>query len=85
MSKKRTLDQITTAVRRAEPVTYHELKMAVCAYDVLLAKLSLEKYPVQLAEYFIAGDSIPADYIGPQNSPQNADTVHWHKTMIGVK
>jgi len=81
----RTLDQITTAVRRAEPVTVEELTLAVCAYDVLISKLKVENNPVQLQEYFIAGDNTPLDYIGPANDPRNAASVHWHKAFIGVE
>ncbi len=81
----RTLDEITTAVRRAEPVTTEELTLAICAYDVLLSKLKVENNPVQLQEYFVAGDNPPLAYIGPANDPRNAESVHWHKTMIGVE
>ncbi len=80
----RTLDEITTAVRRAEPVTTEELTLAICAYDVLLSKLKVEDNPTQLQEYFVAGDNDPAAYIGPANDPRNAESVHWHKTMIGA-
>lgn len=80
----RTLDDITTAVRRAEPVTVEELTLAICAYDVLLSKLKVENNAVQLQEYFVAGDSDPVTYIGPANDPRNAESVHWHKTMIGA-
>lgn len=70
----RTLDDITTAVRRAEPVTTEELTLAICAYDDA----------VQLQEYFVAGDPDPLAYIDPANDPRNAESVHWHKTMIGA-
>lgn len=80
----RTLDEITTAVRRAEPVTTEELTLAICAYDVLMSKLKVENNPVQLQEYFLAGDSDPEAYIGLVNDPRNAESVHWHKTMIGL-
>ena len=80
----RTLDEITTAVRRAEAVTVEELLLAVCAYDVLMSKLKVPDNPVQLAEYFIAGDTSPEEYIGPANDPRNPEAVTWHKTMIGV-
>lgn len=80
----RTLDEITTAARRAEPVTKDELILAVCAYDVLLASIKLEHYPVMLAEYFKASDSPPGAYIGPANDPNSAEAVHWHKVMIGA-
>lgn len=81
----RTLDEITAAVRRAEPVTTEELTLAVCAYDVLMAVLKVENNPVQLQEYFVAGDTDPLTYIGPANDPGNPESVHWHKTMIGVE
>lgn len=60
----RTLDDITTAVRRAEPVTTEELTLAICAYYDA----------VQLQEYF---DAVDPD-------PRNAESVHWHKTIIGA-
>jgi len=81
----RTLDQITTSVRRAEPVTTDELIYSVVAYDVLMSKLKVENNPVQLQEYFIAGDNDPTVYIGPSNDPKNPESVHWHKTMIGIE
>lgn len=84
-TRPRTLDEITTAVRRAEPVTTEELTAAVCAYDVLLSRLDLPSDPVRLHEYFAAGDSDPRTYYGPENDPGNPDAVHWHKTMIGAE
>lgn len=36
----RSLEDITDAVRRNEPATEDELRLAICAYDVLLAQLS---------------------------------------------
>lgn len=81
----RTLDDITTAVRRNEPVTEIELRMAVCAYDVLLAALDIPGNPVQLQKYFIAGDSDPVEYVGPENDPRNPESVKWHWAFIGVE
>lgn len=80
----RTLDQITTAARRDEPLTEKEARYALCAYDVLLAKLDVSQNPAQLQEYFLAGDNCPRNYIGDANDPQNPDVVEWHKINIGV-
>lgn len=79
----RTLDEITTAVRRNQWVNKTELLFAVVAYDVLMSKLKVENNPVQLQEYFVAADSDPWKYIGHDNDPRNPESVHWHKTMIG--
>lgn len=78
----RTLDQITAAVRRGEPVTELELRLAVASYDVLMARLEVEKSPTQLQEYFIAGDSTPENYLGVINDPRNPESVGWHRSMI---
>jgi len=78
----RTLDQITTAVRRSESATILELTYAICAYDVLMSKLKVEEIPTQLQEYFIASDSDPKKYIEWVNDPVNADAVAWHKAFI---
>jgi len=48
----RTLDEITTAVRRAEPVTTEELTLAICAYDVLMSKLKVENNPRTITRIF---------------------------------
>lgn len=80
----RTLDEITTAVRRNEPVTVDEMRLAIVAYDVLMAKFEIEKYPKLLHEYFVAGDSVPGEYVGDANHPDDADAVAWHKNNIKV-
>ncbi len=80
----RTLDDITTAVRRAGPATIEELTLAVCAYDVLLSKLELDLDPVRLQEYFVAGSVSPEEYIGWCNDPRNPEFIAWHKAFIGV-
>lgn len=79
----RTLDEITTATRRAEDVTVEELTFAVCAYDVLLSKLETDQNPVQLQEYFVALEGDPEEYIGFCNSPKNPEFIKWHNAFIG--
>tara|TARA_R110000851_G_scaffold28177_1_gene78912 strand:- start:167 stop:538 length:372 start_codon:yes stop_codon:yes gene_type:complete len=81
----RTLDEITEAVRRNEPVTAAELKYSVSAYDVLLAMLKLDENPVQLKSYMVAGDSCPKAYIGPANDPLDPEVQEWHKAFKAVK
>lgn len=81
----RTLDEITTAVRRNEPVTDEELRYSVCAFDVLLSLLELDKDPVRLKQYMIAGDMCPREYIGPANDPENPDAREWHKAFLAPK
>lgn len=80
----RTLQQITDAARRNEPVSELELRFAVCAYDVLLAQLELEKDPKQLQKFFVAAEADPRAYIGPANNPLNAEARDWHKAFINV-
>lgn len=80
----RTLDEITTAVRRNETVTTDEMRLAIVAYDVLMAKFNIEKYPTLMHEYFIAGDAVPEEYVGDANHPDNHDAVEWHKRNIGI-
>ena len=80
----RTLDEITTAVRRNEPVTTDEMRLAIVAYDVLLAKFNIENYPTLMHEYFLAGDAPPDGYVGEANHPDNANAVEWHKMNIKV-
>lgn len=78
----RTLQQITDAARRGEPATEEELRLAVCAYDVFIAQLELEKDPKQLQKFFVAAEAVPREYIGPANDPDNQDAVDWHKAFI---
>ncbi len=80
----RTLDEITTAVRRNEPVTVEELTYSVCAYDVLLAQLGLDKDPVRLKQYMIAGDMDPREYVGSANDPNDPSVQDWHRAMEAV-
>jgi len=77
----RTLSDITDAARRGEPVTEEELRLAVCAYDVFIAQLELEKDPKQLAKFFVAAESGPREYTGPANDPE---VVTWHKAFINT-
>lgn len=81
----RSLEDITDAVRRNEPATEDELRLAICAYDVLLAQLQLENNPVLLAEFFKAGEADPSTYIGPANDPRNPEAVAWHKAFKTVE
>lgn len=81
----RSLEDITDAVRRNEPATEDELRLAICAYDVLLAQLQLDKNPVLLAEFFKAGEADPLTYIGPANDPRNPEAVAWHKAFKKVE
>lgn len=80
----RTLQQITDAARRNEPATDEELRLAVTAYDVLLAQLELDKDPKQLQKFFVAAESDPRAYVGPANDPANAEARDWHKAFINV-
>ena len=81
---ERTLQEITDAARRNEPITPQELRYAVCAYDVFLSKVDLEQNVEQLQEFFIAAESIPLEYIGPANDPNDPNVVNWHKAFINV-
>ncbi len=77
----RTLDQIVAAVRSGQAVPHDELRRAVVAFDVLLAQLDLPRDPKALAEYFRAAESVPAEYIGEANDPDNAEAVAWYTAM----
>ena len=80
----RTLQEITGAVRRDAPVTREGLSYTICAYDVLLTVMELDKDPVKLAEFFKAAESDQREYIGPANDPLNEEAREWYKTFIGV-
>ena len=80
----RTLQEITDAARRNEPITDNELRYAVCAYDVLLFQLDLSKDYKQLKKFMIAADMDPREFIGPANDPRNPYAVNWHKTTINI-
>lgn len=81
----RTLHEITDAARRNEPATEEELRLAVCAYDVLLAQLEVENDPKQLEKFFAASTRAPLQFIGPANDPRDPDVVAWHRAFINVE
>lgn len=81
----RKLVEITDDVRRSLPVDEDELRYALCAYDVLLANLNLDKQPDLMAEFFRAAESDPKVYIGWENDPTNPGVVAWHQAMINVE
>ena len=81
----RTLDEITAALRRNEPVTFEELRYTVAAYDVLLARFGVHNYPVLMEKYFIAAEMDPWRYVGAENDPENSDVVAWHKAFKVVE
>ncbi|MAL49648.1 MAG: hypothetical protein CMH18_07805 [Methylophaga sp.] len=80
----RQLHEITDAVRRNEAATEEELRLAVCAYDVLMVQLELDRDPKQLAKFFTAAEASPEDYIGPQNDPRDPKVAAWHRAFINV-
>lgn len=80
----RTLQEITDAARRGESATEDELRFAVCAYDVFVAQLELDRDPKQLAKFFIAAESDPREYLGEANAPTRADVQAWHRAFINV-
>ena len=75
----RTLERITTAVRRNEEVSDEELRYCVAAYDVFLAKIEMAANAVMLHEFFIAAEACPKEYIGWANDFKNPDFVALHK------
>lgn len=81
----RTLDQITTAARQGLPASVDELRLAVCAYDVLMANLKVVENAVQLAEYFKAADTVPEIYLGPNNDPREPGVKEWHEAFINIE
>lgn len=80
----KTLEQITSAARRGEELTVDELRFAVCAYDVLLAQLQLDRDPEQLHAYFGASTTPPELYLGENNHPDNPDFREWYATVNGL-
>lgn len=80
----KTLDQIVSAIRLGEPVSYDDAVYAIVAFDVLLAQLELEKTPEKLQHYFVAAELPPAKYIGPNNDPKNPEALAWYRAMQGV-
>lgn len=83
-----TLSEITEACRTGKALTEspssHTLRLAICAYDVLLSKLHVELTPAYLAEYFKAAESKPTEYIGWNNNPGNPEFLEWYAAMKGV-
>lgn len=80
----RKLQEITDAARRGEPATEDELRYAVCAYDVFVAQLELDKDPKQLQKFFVACESDPREYIGEANDPARKEVREWHRAFINV-
>jgi len=79
----RALNRIVDSVRRNESATEDELRMAICAQDILIAKavaaLKEHGHTELIAEYFKAS-AVSADlYVGWENSPENPDFVKWHR------
>lgn len=80
----RRLADIVDAVRRNEYAHVEELRYVVCAFDVLLAQLEVERNPEQLGKYMLAAESCPKEYIGNANDPGNPEVVRWHKAFVNV-
>ena len=80
----RTLTEITNAVRRDQPVTQLELRYAVAAYDVMVAKMHISQDDQMIAEFFRAAESDPKKYIGWENDPMNKHSTEWHKNVINM-
>ena len=80
----RTLEKITEAARTGAEATEEELRLAICAYDVLLAFSEVEKHVLLLQEFFKAAEMEPRAYIGENNSPDNVEFVEWYKAMKTV-
>lgn len=79
-----TLDEIVAAVRTNELVTGRDMRYAIVAFDVLMSELHVDRNVEQLAVFFKATESVPRDYIGEANDPENAEAVEWYKAMRGV-
>lgn len=80
------LHEITAACRTGEPVDQELLILAICAYDVLMAQVtgdSMNQTQVK-AEYFKAGDTKPAEYIGWNNHPDNPEFQAWYRSLKSV-
>ena len=78
----KTLNQITQAARIGHPLTEEELRLAVCAYDVMIAQLNPNDHLEVLAEYFKAAEASPKEYIGWGNHPDNPDFVKWYAQNV---
>ena len=80
----RTLNEITSACRRGEPVTEEELRYAVCAYDVMVAQFEIENHAVLLEKYFVAAEMDVKEYVGPNNDPNDPEVQKWHRAFAKV-
>ncbi len=81
----RTLTEITNAVRRGQDVTEEELRYAVVAYDVLIAKLHITQDKQMVEEFFKASEGDPREYIGWVNDPANPEAVDWHTNHVNIE
>lgn len=79
-----TLNGITQRARTGRPLSEEELRLAVCAYDVLFAQINADKFPGVLKEYFRAAEITPEVYIGWQNNPNNPEFVQWYLQNITI-
>lgn len=79
-----TLDQIVDTVRRGGHADYEDLRLAVVAFDVLLARLDLPQNYEQLNKYMLAAGLPPRHYIGEDNDPDNPEAVEWFVKMKEV-
>lgn len=79
-----TLDEIVAAVRTNELVTGRDMRYAIVAFDVLMSELRVDRNVEQLAVFFKAAESVPRDYIGEANDPENTEAVEWYRAMRGV-
>lgn len=79
-----TLNEIVAAVRTNELVTGHDMRYAIVAFDVLMSELHVDRNVEQLAVFFKAAESVPREYAGHANDPENAEAVEWYRAMRGV-
>ena len=80
-----TFDKIVDKARTRNNPSYEELLYAVCAFDVFMARLKVEKDPVKLQEYFKLSESCPKEYVGEDNDPGNPKFQEWYRAMRGIK
>lgn len=81
----RSLGDIVSAVRSGEPVDFDELRLAVVAFDVLLAQQGLQQHPAALQAYFEAAQLDPREYVGVNNDPDNEGAAVWYRAMLSVR
>lgn len=80
----KTLDEIVDAVRRGDEVEHDELRLAVVAFDVLLANLDLPQDHARLSKYMLAAGLPPRRYVGKANDPDQPEAVEWYVRMKAV-